>query len=112
MVVNLLSNAFKFTNKREQALIEVGHYEQDQEHVYYVRDNGAGFNMKYAGKLFGVFQRLHGQDEFMGTGIGLSIVQRVIELHGGEISLSSGHEGVGLRVLAAFPVHSGEHDAG
>lgn len=83
--INLLSNALKFTRKRENALVEIGCEDRAGELVYSVRDNGAGFDMKYASRLFGVFQRLHQVDQFEGTGVGLSIVQRVVHRHGGRI---------------------------
>jgi two-component system, sensor histidine kinase and response regulator len=83
--VNLIGNAFKFTGKKENALIEVGCLSQDREHVYFVRDNGAGFDPRYADKLFGAFQRLHRVEDFSGTGIGLSLVRRIVQRHSGRV---------------------------
>ena len=82
---NLLFNAIKFTRPKEEAVIEVGGYTEDSNHIYYVRDNGVGFDMQHADKLFGAFQRLHREEEFEGTGIGLALVQRIIKRHGGQV---------------------------
>jgi len=81
---NLLSNAIKYTGKKEIAIIEIGSFEQDSNTVFFIKDNGAGFNMKYGNKLFGVFQRLHKPRDFEGIGIGLANVNRIISRHGGQ----------------------------
>ena len=82
---NLMANALKFTRARQHATIEISHKKEAEQTVIMVRDNGVGFNMKYADKLFGVFQRLHRAEDFEGTGIGLATVHRIIQKHGGKI---------------------------
>lgn len=83
--LNLLSNAFKFTRRRENAWVEIGFNGENGHGAYFVKDNGAGFDMRYADKLFGVFQRLHKREEYDGSGVGLAIAQRIVQRHGGAI---------------------------
>ncbi|TGK12035.1 histidine kinase [Leptospira fletcheri] len=83
--MNLISNAFKYSSKKNGALVEIGGSIGDGENTYYVRDNGAGFDHQYAHKLFKIFQRLHSSDEFEGTGIGLAIVEKIVSRHGGRV---------------------------
>jgi PAS domain S-box-containing protein len=84
-LANLIDNAFKFSSKQKSPLVEFGAKQEDRQNVFYVRDNGVGFDMTYASKLFAPFQRLHNLDEFPGTGVGLATVQRIIHRHGGHI---------------------------
>lgn len=83
--MNLISNAVKFSSYRKQAVISVSCQEEQSKLIYCIKDNGVGFNMKYVDKLFGVFQRLHSEKEFEGTGVGLALVQCIIHRHGGEV---------------------------
>lgn len=84
-LVNLVGNAWKFTGRKSETIIEFGARELDGKKIFFLADNGAGFNMKYVNKLFGVFQRLHSEKEFIGTGVGLATVKSIIKRHGGRI---------------------------
>lgn len=108
---NLLSNAWKFTSKQEHTIIEFGQLSKVKQRTFFVRDNGVGFNMAYADKLFGAFQRLHAISDFPGTGIGLATVQRIIKIHGGQIWAES-EEGKGAAFYFTLSRESnGEPDA-
>lgn len=85
VVYNVLSNAIKFTQGKERAVIRIGSKTTKNEHIFYVKDNGAGFDMEFSGKLFGIFQRLHTADEFEGSGVGLATVRKIIQKHGGRV---------------------------
>ncbi len=106
--VNLLSNAVKFSSRKERTVIEVTGVREGNQVVYCVRDNGAGFDMQYAGRLFGVFQRLHTTEEFVGTGIGLALVQRIVLRHGGRVRAEA-EVGKGAAFFFSLPAGATEH---
>ena len=99
---NLLGNAWKFSSRTPNPKVEVGSLESDGKKIYFVRDNGAGFNMRFADRLFAPHQRLHSQSEFEGSGIGLNIVLRIIERHEGRI-FAQGEEGQGASFFFSLP---------
>ena len=109
VLANLIGNAVKFTGQSEQPRIEFGGFRKDSRLVYFVRDNGVGFDERYAGKLFGVFQRLHHGNEFEGTGVGLAIVKRIVERHGGQVWAES-QPGKGATFFFSLPAVAQEVD--
>lgn len=106
VLCNLLSNALKFSGMKELAVITVGCAEEDGQYVFHIRDNGVGFDMKYAKKLFNIFERLHTRDEFEGSGIGLAAVRNIIQRHGGRVWIES-EEGEGTSVYFTLPAQNG-----
>ncbi|HEY4198118.1 MAG TPA: ATP-binding protein, partial [Mucilaginibacter sp.] len=108
--VNLISNAIKYSGKKTHPRIEIGHFTRDGQPVFFVKDNGAGFDNKYRGKLFKVFQRLHRDNEFEGTGVGLALVLKIISKHGGQI-WAVGAVGEGACFYFSLPVVSTGIDA-
>lgn len=103
MIYNILSNAVKFTKNREIAVINVGYIKNGSEHIFYVEDNGAGFDMEYSGKLFTMFQRLHIKNEFEGSGIGLATVKKIIQKHEGKVWIES-KQNKGTRISFTLPI--------
>lgn len=107
VISNILSNAVKFTRNKEQAKINVKHSIEENKVCFSINDNGVGFDMKHASKLFGIFQRMHTQSEFEGFGIGLATVKKIIDKHGGEVSIKS-EEGIGTTIMFSLPAGPGK----
>lgn len=106
---NLISNAVKYSGKKEKPIIEIGYREKENDFEFFIKDNGAGFNQEYADKLFQVFHRLHSTEEFEGTGVGLAIVQRIIQKHGGKV-WADGEIGIGAKFHFTIPKINQENE--
>jgi len=102
VLINLVGNAIKYSSKKDAPEIEIGSIDEKTKTIYYVKDNGAGFDMAYANKLFGVFQRLHSLEEFEGSGVGLALVKRIIDKHKGEV-WAEGFESKGATFYFSLP---------
>ena len=109
MLTNLITNACKFSQKNLQPQVEIGCIESSSSFNFFIRDNGVGFDQQYAHKLFGMFQRLHSTNEYEGTGVGLAIVQRVVNRHGGKI-WAHGEVGVGATFYFSLPLITHSYD--
>jgi two-component system sensor histidine kinase/response regulator len=100
--INLISNSLKYSSKKEKPVIEIGSYKKNNHIIYFVKDNGVGFDMKYSNKLYGVFQRLHDPLEYQGTGVGLALVKRITNKHNGEV-WAEGIENQGATFYFSLP---------
>jgi light-regulated signal transduction histidine kinase (bacteriophytochrome) len=109
VLLNLVGNAVKYSSKAEHPLIEIGSIKDTEKRIYYIKDNGVGFDMKYSDKLFGVFQRLHSAQEFEGTGVGLALAKRIINKHGGDIWAES-VPGEGATFYFSMPIKSDKNE--